>query len=197
MMLERRWSVILIGATLLWSCASKQPEPAAAPLPSAEAPAQPARTSEAEAEVEAEVEVEEQPAPGDKSGAEVTGEPGEVAVEDTGVNRQAQPSPFALAMQDAMVRQQAKLASCHKDHQPGSSQWADCLCQAMCQAPLKLDAPMSESVTVRWPMISAAMGAYALVYNPKGEVERCERKKRDVSETFWCQEIIESNTLKP
>lgn len=201
MMLEQRWSVILIGAALMWSCASQQPEPAPAlapalapaPLTSAEMPSQPQQAPEAEAEAG----VEGQPARGDKGGDEVTGEPGEVAVEDTGVNRQAQPSPFAQAMQDAMLRQQPKLAECHKSHQPGSSQWADCLCQAMCEAPLKLDAPMTESVTVRWPMISAAIGVYALVYSPKGEIERCERNKRDVSETFWCQDTIESETPKP
>lgn len=192
--MKRRHLATWLGIALLSGCVSQQPTPEGAQAPELETTSQPQQASQGEAA--ATPEDEQAPKAPAEAEQEGRGEPGEVAVEAP-VMGQQEPSPFAQAMREAMVRQQPKLAQCHQSHETGSSQWADCLCQAMCEAPLKLDAPMTKSVKVSWPMISAAIGVYSLVYGPTGEVERCERSRREVSETFWCQEIIESETPKP
>lgn len=145
--MARRQLTMWLGVALLSGCASHQPQPVGAQAPSVEATGQPKPASQEDEVVAAPEDEQVAPNAPAETRQEGSGEPGEVAVEAP-VMGQQEPSPFAQAMREAMVRQQPKLAQCHQSHETGSSQWADCLCQAMCEAPLKLDAPMTKSVKV-------------------------------------------------
>ena len=114
--------------------------------------------------------------------------PGEhPAPQAPGLGADGQPSPVTLALAQVIERQRERIAACHQAHDPASAAWGDCLCQAMCQVRLAVQPPLSGPTTLRWPMISAAMGAFSISYDASGQAQQCGRQTRLVSEVFFCQ----------